>query len=179
MSDPARNGDWMLTATGGIFYPLDPLASEVRIEDIAQALSQICRFGGHTPEFYSVAQHSVLVSHACDPADALWGLLHDASEAYLADIIRPVKRHIVGYREAEARVMVAVCERFGLALEEPASVTIADGRVLGAEKRDILPHPPRVWDAPDPINDRITPWPREEAKHRFLARFAELEGGAR
>src|SRR5579885_2784587 len=86
-----RHGDWIQTYCGVAFYPLDPRPEEILIEDIAHALSMLCRFTGHVKRFYSVAQHCVYVSHRCDPKDALWGLLHDAAEAYLNDISRPVK----------------------------------------------------------------------------------------
>lgn len=106
----------MQTASGRMFYPLDPRPDEIHIEDIAAALSRICRFGGHCRAFYSVAQHSVLVSEHSGPGDELWGLLHDASEAYLGDLIRPLKRQecMSSWRKAEAAVMSAVRVRFQL-----------------------------------------------------------------
>src|SRR5271165_7548492 len=88
-----RKGDWIQTYTGRVMYPLDPRPEEINIIDIAHALSNLCRFTGHVRTFYSVAEHSVRVSQHCDPKDALWGLLHDASEAYLADMSRPMKRY--------------------------------------------------------------------------------------
>src|ERR1017187_10636100 len=76
-----------ITTFSGIhFWPLLPNPADIRIEDIAHALSNQCRFAGHAREFYSVAEHSVRVSQLCPPEDALWGLLHDASEAYLTDV---------------------------------------------------------------------------------------------
>ena len=87
-----RVGDWIQTMSGVIFYPLDPRPEEIRIEDIAHALSHQCRFAGHCREFYSVAEHSVRVSRELPQEFMLWGLLHDASEAYLVDLPRPIKR---------------------------------------------------------------------------------------
>src|SRR4051794_15527189 len=86
-----RRGGWITTFSRRQFWPLDPHSDEIHIEDIAHSLSQQCRFGGHSRSFYSVAQHSCLVSALCKANDALWGLLHDASEAYLGDIPRPLK----------------------------------------------------------------------------------------
>src|SRR6266496_3875421 len=100
------NGEIIL-ASGKWFNVFNPKPEDVDIRDIAHALSNQCRFTGHTKEFYSVAQHSVLVSTFCAPEDAAWGLLHDASEAYLSDIASPVKKHPdfgPFYLEAEKRI---------------------------------------------------------------------------
>src|SRR5438128_12538670 len=83
-------GDWMQTYTGRAFYPLDPRLDDICIEDIAHALSMLCRYGGQCQEFYSVAEHSVLMSYAVNPQHALWALLHDATESYMGDLIRPL-----------------------------------------------------------------------------------------
>ena len=83
-----RKGDWMQTHSGIQFWPLDPRPEDILIEDIAHALSNQCRFAGHCCFHYSVAQHSVLVSENVPAQDAMWGLLHDAGEAYLVDLPR-------------------------------------------------------------------------------------------
>src|ERR1700683_336889 len=103
----ADRGAWIVTFSGRRFYVLDPRPSDVRIEDIAHSLSLQCRFNGHVKNFYSVAQHSVLVSERCDPADALYGLLHDASEAYIGDMSAPLKHtdEMTAFRDAERHVM--------------------------------------------------------------------------
>jgi hypothetical protein len=104
VSNPTRVGDWIQTYSGRQFWPLDPRVEDVHLEDIAHALSNVCRYTGHVREFYSVAEHSVHVSWSCEPEDALWGLLHDASEAYLADMARPVKQNMPVYVAAERLV---------------------------------------------------------------------------
>ncbi len=166
----------MHTFSGRRFYPLKPRAEDVCLEDIAHALSMICRFGGHCPMHYSVAQHSVLVSFEADHDDQLWGLLHDASEAYLGDMIRPIKHQLAmgAYRDAEAAVMACVCERFGLDPRMPLSVRNADRRVLATEARDVRELSGKMDFMPSPLRAKIIPWPAGLAKQQFLLRAAEL-----
>lgn len=177
-----RRGDWIQTHSGVQFWPLDPRVSEINIEDIAHALSLQCRFGGHCNTFYSVAEHSVRVSYAVPPIDALWGLLHDAAEAYLVDLPRPIKRFSeMGalYREIEGRLMACVCLRFGLCLIEPQSVKQADVALLMTEKCDLMAMEPKPWeDTAEPLAERIEPLSWEWAKLAFLERFARLGGVA-
>jgi len=173
-----RHGDWMATHSGQQFWPLDPRAEEVVLEDIAHSLAMQCRFAGHTRMFYSVAQHSVLVSLEVEartqvPLEAFWGLLHDASEAYLLDVPRPVKRHLEGYVAHEARVMAAICKRFRLEGSMPRSVKEVDNVLLATEIRDLMPKAP--WEKlPDPRTQRINPWAPEDAKLEFLYRYRNL-----
>lgn len=166
------------TYTGGRFQPLAPRAIDIHILDIAHALSQLCRFSGHTATFYSVAEHSVRVSEACAPKDALWGLLHDASEAYLVDLPSPLKRHpsFEGYRKAETLVMAAVCTRFFLPWDMPDSVHRADAALLATEVRDLMSPVKKNWRTltEAPLEKRIVPWTPHEAKSRFLERFRAL-----
>jgi hypothetical protein len=183
----SRRGDWIQTYSIGQFWPLDPRANEVWIADIAHSLSMMCRFTGHVHEFYSVAEHCVRVSFAAaeraatDGLDvalhARWGLLHDASEAYLVDLARPVKRtpEMAPYRDAEARIMAAVAERFGLGGDEPPLVKTVDMALCYTEARDLFPsvHPAWHWHAP-PLPETIRPWSPRMAKHRFLTRFRDL-----
>lgn len=197
-----RKGDWMQTYTGRCFWPLDPRADEVCIEDIAHSLSLQCRFAGHCREPYSVAEHSVRVSllvqeqflrdergvygqhpsaegHAAHLA--LMGLLHDASEAYLVDLPRPVKPHLKGYSQAEDWVMEAICERFGLRWENNQEawqrVKHADNVLLATEARDLMGPPPCEWAAlPEPLEAVIDPWTWRQAAIAFLRRFDELGG---
>lgn len=132
---------WIETYSGKKFHLLDPQPDEVCIEDIAHALAMMPRFCGHTQRFYSVAEHSIHVSQTCESQDALWGLLHDASEAYIADLSRPVKHCTpVGppYLEVEARIMAAVAAKFGLPEKMPPSVKHADTVLLFAEKEKLM-----------------------------------------
>lgn len=173
------------TATGLYFPLLAPSPEFIRIEDIAHALSNLCRFTGHVRHFYSVAQHSYLASHLVPPEDALVALLHDASEAYIADISRPLKPYLTNYAEIETRIMEAVLKAFGLPTAMPPSVKRADLILLASEKRDLmLPDVPgdEDWDCIsgiEPTPARITPWAPSAAKFLFLDRFAEITGGRR
>lgn len=174
-----RRGDWMTTFTGRRFWPLDPRPGDVVIEDVAHALSMLCRFAGHCRTFYSVAQHSILVSYTCDPGDELAGLLHDAAEAYVIDVPRPLKRDacMAAYRDAEEVVHAAIGQRFGLASGIPASVKVADEIVLATEARDLMDTRTCPWvnlDGVLKLDQRIRTWSPELAESLFLARFAEL-----
>lgn len=171
-----RLGDWMQTFSGRQFWPLDPLPDEVHIEDIAHALSMQCRYAGHCRRFYSVAEHSVLLAlhfHG-QPDLARWALLHDASEAYLVDVPRPVKPHLMGYRQAEAAVMKAVCQRFGLPLEMPEPVHRADNRII-ADERANLSTCVAEWDFNElPLGVKLQHWSPDSAEESFLGVFALL-----
>src|ERR1019366_3376471 len=165
------------TFSGLRFWPLDPDPAKILIEDVAHGLAHQCRFGGHASTFYSVAEHSVHVSQLCLPEHALWGLLHDASEAYLVDLPRPLKLlpEFAAYREAERRLQLAVAARFGLPEDQPASVTEADDTMLWIEAHSLLCSMPfeavRDTRPPFEITEPLLP---VEAERLFLARLKEL-----
>lgn len=161
------------TFGGGTFDFELPAASDISILTIAHALSNICRFTGHTAEHYSVAQHSVMVSRLVPREHALAGLLHDAAEAYIGDVSKPLKALLPDYRAVEQRVEAAVLSHFGLPPRLPSCVHIADLVALRTEQRDLMGvH--TVVDGIGPLNERIAPMPPREARRAFLARFAEL-----
>lgn len=169
------------TYMGRHVHPLCPSPDEIDIEDIAHSLSQTCRFLGHTDGFYSVAQHSVLVSELVPAEDALWGLLHDASEAYLGDLPAPIKcePEMGVYRIAEDGMMLAVCRKFCLRPGMPKSVMAADRLALATEFRDVTTVDDPDWIVGEcgvaPMADyAILPWPSLVAEDRFLRRFWEL-----
>jgi hypothetical protein len=170
----ARAGDWMQTYSGRQFWPLDPQPDEVDIVDIAHALSMMCRYNGHCKTFYSVAEHSVLVSRNVAPQFALWGLLHDASEAYVADIIRPVKPHLANYKAVEANIMAAICAKFKLPMAMPTDVKRADNAILADEMQQIMAKPPADWNLTEPpLGVRIDGVDPNTARARFMRQFAE------
>jgi uncharacterized protein len=165
------------TYTGRSIDPMDPSPDDIAIEDIAHALSMTCRYTGHTKQFYSVAEHSLLVSRAVPPQFKLWGLLHDASEAYICDIARPVKRdpRMAPYLDIEANLMRVIAQRFGLPERMPDEVKIADTRMLSTEAPQIYSTPPRpeLWAerlktwAPYPFNIEFLDPQRAEAAFRM------------
>lgn len=170
-----RNGDWIQTFTGRKFWPVDPRADEIEIEDIAHALSLLCRYGGHCLRFYSVAEHSVLLSRAMAPEFKLHALLHDASEAYLIDLPRPIKNCLPGYREAEAAIEAAVAERFGLPPVMPPQVKEADTRILMDERAVNMRNAPSKWTTDTtPLGIELQFWSPYRAEVEFLNEFESL-----
>lgn len=198
-----RLGGWMVTASGRQVWPLDPRPDDFTIEDIAHGLSHICRYGGHCRTFYSVAQHSVLVSQIVEGSTAtaptptrfgppnerairraaLMGLLHDASEAYIGDVVTPLKRGLTEYQTIERRMMSAIFVQFGFLIGDWESDAIkrADRTALITERRDLLTTPfphGSTWagdvagETPWPVN--IHPQAPEHARALFLERYAEL-----
>ena len=148
--------------------PFNPLPEKINIEDIAHSLSMQCRFAGHLPKFYSVAQHSVQCSFMVAPKFKLQALLHDASEAYLLDIPSPVKNLIPFYKQAENKLMDMIADKFGFTypLQEP--VEAADKQMLQFEWDYIMLRKPlfdNTWDIQ---------WPQNYAKTRFLAEYYKL-----
>lgn len=175
----AERGDWIQTATGRAFWPIDPRPEDVCIEDIAHALSMLCRFGGHCLRFYSVAEHSVLLARHSAPEHKLWALLHDASEAYLVDVPRPLKPFLRGYREAEDKIMLAVCARFGLGDTMPAQVKADDTSLLMDEARQNMSVPELVWDLKAPqLGIELRYWSPDRARDEFLSAFEDLQKSA-
>jgi len=171
-----NRGDYIHTYTGKKFYVLDPRPDDIDIRDIAHALSNLCRFGGHSPMFYSVAEHSVLVSEAVPIKDALWGLLHDASEAYLCDIPRPFKQYLTNYKELEECIQRAIGNAFGLSWPIPDSVHFIDRNIVAAEAIQLW-NDELDWTKVYPtINTTILYWEPEEAEWNFLEAFKTLQG---
>lgn len=179
-----RRGDWFITYSGVQFWPMDPRPEEVRIEDIAHALSRVCRYGGHCLDWYSVAQHSVLVSQLVGQQLAFEGLMHDAEEAYTGDMIRPVK---VGLRDATPafdemadRLTAAIRVAFGMgALGDAAAAAIhnADNVALSTERRDLVTDKGPPWrhaKSHPAVATKIVPWERDVAKATFLHHFEML-----
>jgi 5'-deoxynucleotidase YfbR-like HD superfamily hydrolase len=173
---------WIQTHSGKRFDLLEPRADQVDIVDIAHSLANLCRFNGHVRQFYSVAQHSYFVSRIVGPEYALCGLLHDATEAYVGDMTRPLKSVMPRFKEVEDRIWLAIAERFGLPREIPPAVKHADNIALVTERRDLLKPSGMRWDegleAVPPRPDHIRALDPGPARHAFINRFAEL-GGAR
>jgi hypothetical protein len=179
-----RGGDWMVTYSGQVFWPLDPRPEEIHIKDIAHGLSMICRFNGHVSAFYSVAEHSVHVSTLVPPEHAMAGLLHDAPEAFLGDMIRPIKRCMPTYREAEDRLWRVIAGKFGLPVELPPCVKEADNVMLMTERRDLIPNfPSKPWTEDklgiQPAEFNVECMSPEKAREAFMDRFEFLNNHPR
>lgn len=181
MNTPAQRGDWMQTYTGRQFWPLAPRAHDIDIVDIAHSLSQQCRYAGHCNKFYSVAEHSVLLARHIEarkfnPLICMWALLHDASEAYLVDVPRPVKPYLPGYKEAEENVMAAVVNHFGLSPARiPSAVHLADRQILADEMAQNMSTPPAPWNVGPALSIKLQFWTPEKAKKHFLTTYERIE----
>lgn len=180
MNVPLRKGDWMQTFTGKQFWPLDPRPEEISIWDIAAALSKLCRYGGQSLRFYSVAEHCVHVANHAPDELKLTALLHDASEAYLCDVIRPIKSSLTNYLEIEAGLERAVAQRFGLAHPWHPEVKRLDTAILADERDQIMAPPPVPWhQTTEPaLGVTLQCWSPAEAEGAFLESFLWYGGKA-
>lgn len=171
--------NWIQTVSGGMVFPMAPDPREINIEDIAHSLAMQCRFNGHCREFYSVAQHSVIVSRHCHRFPLL-GLMHDAAEAYVGDIVRPIKLQIKAFSELEKTVWRSIAAELGrlplrASTAERDEVLRMDAAVLATELRDLMAPPPRPWaGSQNPLEEVIVPVEWREAKQMFLDRYRLL-----
>jgi hypothetical protein len=141
-----KHDDWIQTYTGKKFYLINTTPDMIDIEDIAHALSMQCRFAGHIKEFYSVAEHSVYVSRLCDKENKMAGLLHDASEAYIADIASPFKSFLTNYKELEHNIMKVMAYKFNFEYPFVPNVHEADVAQLKIEAKTLLNKYPEWTD---------------------------------
>lgn len=170
--------DYVCTFLGNRFYPLEPRIDQIDIEDIAHGLAYQCRFNGQTTRFYSVAQHSLMVATLVPPRLRLPALLHDAAEAYLGDMVKPLKRLFPEFSRLESGVLDLIGQRFSVDLRPQPAIEKADLVALATEKRDLMPHSTEKWTSLtgiNPLPEAIDPWPPEEAKQRYMdACIAEI-----
>jgi len=166
---------WIQVYSGKRYYLLDPKIEDIEIKDIAHALSNICRFSGHTKTFYSVAQHSVIVGDLMVINNPLYGLLHDASEAYLGDITRPLKSLLPDYRLLEEITRNNIYKRFNLKLDLiiKSEVDKYDLIALATEKRDLMGGG-RGWRSLlgiRPVKEKINPLSPKDSYTLFMSRY--------
>jgi hypothetical protein len=185
LSDPrikTATGPTILLHSGHYFDLLDPAASRFTVGDIAHGLGNVCRFAGQSRRFYSVAEHcwhaSFLVPHLL----AFPVLMHDAAEAFVGDVTRPLKSLLPEYKAIEKRIDAVIAERFKIKLSQPAveEITRADIAMLAAEQAAMMASHDDSWS----ILDGVTPpaihfryWSPEEAAWRWLERFEALAFG--
>lgn len=153
-------------------------ALRVNIEDIAHALSMLCRFNGHTREFYSVAQHSVLVSYLVPAEFAMTALLHDAAEAYCGDVVSPLKELLPTYQAIHNNIERTIFNQLGVKYPAPACVREADIKALATEVRDLMPHNPALWhniQDIEPHHETIEPMEPHKAESLFMLRYFDLQ----
>jgi uncharacterized protein len=176
----AQAGGWIQTFTGRSIHPANPSPDEIHIEDIANALARQCRFGGHCLRFYSVAEHCVLLcDHATGP-NKFAALMHDASEAYLADIPRPIKPILTQYHAIERHLMAMIADKYGFAWPLPDEVKYLDTAIITDERQQNMARmavDADQWGAPHPaLGVMLQFWTPEIATFEFMARFYQLSG---
>ena len=165
------------TKSGRRVALLNPSPSQIVIGDIAHGLAHQCRFNGQTSKFYSVAQHSVLVASILPRELRLAGLLHDASEAYLGDVVQPLKELLPDYQAIEAKFCEVLGMRFGVNLQHNDAIRHADLVVLATERRDLMPMDMADWSSIagiTPMSRTIKPMTPEAASAQFMEMFFTL-----
>jgi uncharacterized protein len=185
---PPAPGPYLQTVSGRWVNPFDPDPAQLDAGDIARALANQCRFGGHSRVFYSVAQHSVIVSRLVedrggDVEDVFAALMHDATEAYLGDMPHPLKHRSplgAAFREAEDHLEQALRDRFAIKPDVPG-LKQADRALLATERRAFSAetwHWPEL-DGVEPVDLELTAWSPDKAADEFATRYAELEARRR
>ncbi len=165
------------TRSGRQVNLLNPQYSQIDIGDIAHGLAYQCRFNGQTSRFYSIAQHSLMVASILPDHLKMAGLLHDAAEAYVGDVVQPLKVLLPDYQMIENRFTQVIGQRFNVDLEHHAEVKQADLIALATEKRDLLPREKCTWDVLKGIKplDRLTlPMSPEQSEEMFMRVFMDL-----
>lgn len=168
------------TCSGEWFDYLNPEPSTIHITDVACGLGNICRFSGQIPDFYSVAEHSILMSEVMDdPTDAMWALMHDAAEAYICDIPSPLKQELGPKLEAiERTILKAVAQKFDLPVYSPKvyplKVKDLDLRMFKLERNFVQNSKNTILKDVEPAD--VTPkcYGPDEAKSEFLSQYEHL-----
>lgn len=159
------NPNAILIHSGVLFDVFNPNPEHIKVIDMAHGLSNLCRYGGHCPKFYSVAQHSVLCS--LQPGtlqEQMEFLMHDASEAYLIDLPSPIKRNMPNYTIIEEVLLKVIYEHYKLNYPLSSRVHEVDKQILHFEYDNFYTNP----------NSTFEFWSPEDAKAKFLDRFNEL-----
>lgn len=160
----------LTTFTGKEFYPFEPHEEQIDIKDIAHSLSFQCRYAGHINNFFSVAQHSVIVSLFVPEEYKLCGLMHDASEAYLTDVPTPIKDALPSYKKIEDNVMSIIANKYNFQYPEPYIVKSIDKKVFYWESYYLFPNKKISRDMID-IEYEFVIWDQVTAERKFLEYF--------
>jgi 5'-deoxynucleotidase YfbR-like HD superfamily hydrolase len=169
---------YISTFLGNRFYPQNPRVEDIDIEDIAHGLAYTCRFNGQTTAFYSVAQHSLMVADLVPNELKLDALMHDAAEAYLGDVVKPLKALLPEYRAIEEHVNNIIAKAFNLGDCCHPAIKRADLIALATEKRDLMPYSVEPWTYLTGIEEMpmlVDPLSPQEAKLAFMNRYTELQ----
>jgi 5'-deoxynucleotidase YfbR-like HD superfamily hydrolase len=180
---PPAPGPYLQTVSGRFVNPFDPDPEQLDPRDIARALANVCRFGGHCRPFYSVAQHSVIVSELVeagggDVEDVFAALMHDATEAYLGDMPHPIKHRSplgAAFKVAEDALEAVLRERFAIKADVPAIKRV--DRALLATERRILAGVSWEWpelEGVEALDIELVAWTPDEAERAFRERFDAL-----
>ena len=161
------NGKCVRTFSGKVVDVMDPNPDMIVIDDVGHALSNLCRFGGHSNQFYSVAQHSVRAAHMAEHHHKFTALMHDAAEAYLMDLPKPIKNCLPEYKLAEHNLMIVISAKFGFEWPLPEAVEWIDKKLLEHEWLQLM--------AGD-NNSSLLAWTPEFAKRNFLEMYYSLKG---
>lgn len=177
---------WMETFSGKKFFLFDKEGlDQIDIYDIAHSLALNCRYNGHCSRFYSVAEHSVLMSYLVPEGLELEGLLHDSTEAYLSDIVRPFKRVMPMYQDIENTLYTRIASKYGLADKIHAETKEVDLAICKLEAETLMMSKGKGWGLDSSVitnelleeksgYSKIPCWSPEQAEQEFLSRFYEL-----
>ena len=175
--------NYIQTYSGVIFYPLEPDPDLILLPDIAHALSNQCRFGGHVRKFHSVAQHCVQVANLLkldSPEIQLAGLLHDATEAYLVDLPKPIKNKMPIYVEAEERLLKSIADRFNISFDLFKEVKESDRSALAIESSHLMAPLHADFELTKSDIENVSGlslgvcWTPEKAEKMYLEKFSEI-----
>ena len=167
------------TLSGREMDLMNPKPEDVDIKDIAHALSLTCRWRGQTRQCYTVAQHCVVVSLACPAPARMWGLLHDAAEAYIPDVAAPLKPLLPELEDIEECILRdAIAPRFGLPWPIPDDVWEVDVAAAMAEARDLIGGDCRLFAGAAPgvraLAETVNPMRARAAEAWYMARYEEM-----
>lgn len=180
MTDPRIKtavGPTILLSSGAYFDLLDPHGSAFTIEDIAHGLSNTCRFAGQCREFYSVAEHCWQASFLVPEEYRLRALMHDAAEAFIGDVTRPLKSLLPDYKTIERNVEEAIQARFGTGDWNVEPIKRADLQMLRAEQLALMPDNGDRWSCLDGVEVaavNLRCWSPKNARDAFLRRYDDL-----